>query len=138
MIPNQIGLDGDVTPPEYMAEVKLSTTTIVLPRTIFNRFGIKIERDILHRLGYETHVTIKLPLRRRVMWAFNFDAYAMGKPALFLAFGRVQITRTGWHARGQIIHVDTKPLDMGESLAVARQIKRGEKPRHPGPRPFSE
>jgi hypothetical protein len=107
-IPNQIGLEGDITPPDYMAQLKLPKAPE--PRVIFDRFGIKVETHRHRVYGMETHVTVKLPGPRRVFFDASYDTLVTARPAWFIAFGMVECAHTGWHARGQIIPVDTVPM----------------------------
>jgi hypothetical protein len=104
MLPNQIGLEGDVTPPKFMAGAPLEPTSE--PRVIFERFGVKIEKR-RHRLGMETQVTVNFPewaAGRRKFFDPAVDMFPTGVPALFVSFGRVFCSKRGWHARGDIIH----------------------------------
>jgi hypothetical protein len=103
-LPNQIGLDGDVTPPEYVGAMKLPPA--FEPRVIFDRFGIKIEKRRHYKYGPETQIVVRLPLPRRTWFDAAYDTLGTAKPAWFIAFGMVECARTGWHARGQIIPLD--------------------------------
>lgn len=97
---------------------------------------LKIDRALHHSYGPEFHVSVRWPARKRVFFSFNYDGYAVGTPTLFVAFGRVNITRNGWHARGQIIHTRVTALDGAESMAIERATKRGQKPRRMGNGPY--
>jgi hypothetical protein len=103
-IKNQIGLDGDVTPPQYVSEVNLPSAET--ERVLLDWDWLKINRHRHYKYGMETQLTVKLPLKRRKFFDPAGDVPATGKPAYFLSFGRVDITHTGWHMRGAMTFVD--------------------------------
>lgn len=82
-------------------------------RFTYNKFTVldwgwlKIEKNWHWRYSSEeTHVTVKLPLRRHMLFDPTNDVFETGKPALFVAFGGVECSRHGFHLRGDVIYVD--------------------------------
>lgn len=103
---NQIGLDGDKTPPQYMAEVK-AREPAPKERTLLDWGWLRIERRMHQRYGgLETHVTLTIRPWRKLVYSINYDNNVWARGAIFVAFGRVPVSSTGWHARGAIIPVD--------------------------------
>ena len=112
---NQIGLEGDVTPPEFVAGAPLEPET--LPRVVLDWGWFKIERMRHRTYGPETQVHVTLPLPRRTWYSLAHDNFGTTQPALFVAFGMMECAHTGWHARGQII-----PLDFVEDPVPEKEL----------------
>lgn len=75
--------------------------------TVLDWGWLKIEKNWHWRYSSEeTHVTLKLPLRRRKFYCAEHDGFETGKPALFVAFGGIECSRHGFHMRGDRIYVD--------------------------------
>lgn len=98
--------------PETKAFVD-ATAPVRGERFTYNKFTVldwgwlKIEKNWHWRYSSEeTHVTVKLPLRRHMLFDPANDVFETGKPALFVAFGGVECSRHGFHLRGDIIYVD--------------------------------
>jgi hypothetical protein len=130
---------------EFMAQVPLPNPPgdelyelMYKPKAVLDWGWLKVHTRLHERYGMERHITIKLPVRRRVFFDAVYDTYVTARPAFFIAFGMVECAHTGWHARGQIISVDCEVLRMEAALAVDRAIRRGEKPKDPGPGPYPE
>ena len=75
--------------------------------TVLDWGWLKIEKNWHWRYSSEeTHVTAKLPLRRKRFFDPLNDVFETGKRALFVAFGGVGCSRHGFHLRGDVIYVD--------------------------------
>lgn len=109
---NQIGLDGDKTPPQYMAEIPPTEYVKMESRVILDWGWLKINTRFHDRyLSPEYHVTLMLPLRKKVAYCLNYDEPLPGRRALFVAFGRIStFTKYGWHARGNVIYIFDDPV----------------------------
>lgn len=66
----------------------------------------KVQRRLSTRYSEnEYHVTLVLPLPKRKYYSPAYDDFPTGRPALFAAFGKVQLAKGGWHARGAVIYI---------------------------------
>lgn len=141
-IPNQIGLTGKLTPPQFM-DASPKTVPIKPPATLFERyvgkFGLKVARRTNSRFSHpEYHVEMFYPNKPTVFWDPAYDTFPMGTRSLLFVFGKVPMLKGGWHARGGPTYTEVKVLGVAESLQVNQQIKRGETPRDPGPGPYPD
>lgn len=92
---------------------------------LLNWGWLKVQRRLSRRYAdNEYHVTLKLPIPRRRFFDPAYDEFGMGKPALFVAFGRVSLAPKGWHARGAVIHVDAyhRPYTPPEPIGYKNPI----------------
>src|SRR6266404_7966057 len=79
----------------------------MIKHTVLDWGWLKIEKNWHWRYSSEeTHVTVKLPFRRRKFFDASNDVFETGKPALFVAFGGIECSRHGFHVRGDLIFVD--------------------------------
>lgn len=108
MIPNQIGLTGDKTPPQYMAEIEARVHALMQPKLILDLKVLKIERRFNSRFSHpEYHFTLRNPFaRRRTFFDPANDVLPTGRPAKLIVFGAIPHQKNAWHARAGTVYYD--------------------------------
>lgn len=101
-LPNQIGLEGDVTPPQFMADVELEPDTRDYNTTeLLDWPWLRIERHFgFHYDEPEIAIELRLP------WSIDFGVPGGRRMprSCVLVFGRVhtRLVSHAWHVRGAL------------------------------------
>ncbi|HWX30993.1 MAG TPA: hypothetical protein VNZ53_26590 [Steroidobacteraceae bacterium] len=115
---NQIGLEGDVTPPKFVAGVR-ATETIKGARSVIDTAWLRIYKKMHPRYpALETVIELRLPFKREV-YALVFDDVFVAHKQLFIAFGRTGIVYYAGHLRW-VIGIDSRELDAYHTELLSR------------------